>query len=136
MDALAEAYLNYVPVSITKLIGPKGKSQKNMREVPLEYITEYAGEDADITFQLKEKLAIEIDDRNLGKLLHELEEPLSFVLADMEYNGVSIDEKTLRELSEELQTESLRVQEEILKLQEKSSISALLNSWVPFYLKS
>ena len=53
MDALAEAYLNYVPVSITKLIGPRGKV-KNMREVPLEDITEYAGEDADITFQLEE----------------------------------------------------------------------------------
>ncbi len=116
MDALAEAYLNYVPVSITKLIGPKGKSQKSMREVPLEEITEYAGEDADITFQLKEKLAIEIDDRNLGKLLHELEEPLSFVLADMEYSGVSIDEKALSELSEELQIESLRVQEEIFEI--------------------
>ena len=125
MDALAEAYLNYVPVSITKLIGPKGKSQKNMRAVPLEEITEYAGEDADITFQLKEKLAIEIDDRNLGKLLHELEEPLSFVLAEMEYSGVSIDEMALSELSEELQIESLKVQEEIFEIAgEKFNISS------------
>ena len=83
MDALAEAYLNYVPVSITKLIGPKGKNQKSMRDAPLEEITEYAGEDADITFQLKEKLAVEIAERNLEKLLHEVEEPLSFVLADL-----------------------------------------------------
>ena len=125
MDALAEAYLNYVPVSITKLIGPKGKSQKNMREVPLEEITEYAGEDADITFQLKEKLAIEIDERNLGKLLHELEEPLSFVLADMEYSGVSIDEKVLSELSKGLQIESLKAQEEIFEIAgEKFNISS------------
>ena len=125
MDALAEAYLNYVPVSIAKLIGPKGKNQKNMRAVPLEEITEYAGEDADITFQLKEKLAIEIDDRDLGKLLHELEEPLSFVLADMEYDGVSIDETALSELSKDLQIESLRVQEEIFEIAgEKFNISS------------
>ena len=116
MDALAEAYLNYVPVSITKLIGPKGKNQKSMRNAPLEEITEYAGEDADITFQLKEKLAVEVTERNLGKLLHEVEEPLSFVLADMEYSGVSIDEKALSELSDELQTESLRVQTEIFEI--------------------
>ena len=116
MNALAEAYLNYAPVSISKLIGPKGKNQKSMRDAPLEDITEYAGEDADITFQLKEKLALEIAERNLGKLLHELEEPLSFVLADMEYSGVSIDEKALGELSDELRIESLRVQTEIFEI--------------------
>ena len=116
MDAMAEAYLNYVPVSIEKLIGPKGKNQKNMRDVALAEVLEYAGEDADITLQLKEKLAIEISENHLDKLLHEVEEPLSFVLADMEYSGVSIDQEALSALSKELLTESLRVQTEIFEI--------------------
>ena len=116
MDILAESYLDYVPVSIEKLIGPKGKKQKSMREADLADITEYAGEDADITFQLKQKLVPEIRDRNLEKLLHEVEEPLSFVLADMEYEGVSIDVDALNGMSKELGEESLRVQTEIYDL--------------------
>jgi len=52
MDVLAETYLNYTPVSITELIGKKGKNQLSMRDVPLEKQTEYAVEDADITLQL------------------------------------------------------------------------------------
>jgi DNA polymerase-1 len=116
MDVLAESYLNYVPVSIEKLIGPKGKKQKSMREASLEDLTEYAGEDADITFQLKEKLDEQIKSGKLEKLLHEVEEPLSFVLADMEYTGVSIDQDFLSLMSKDLQHESARVQTEIFKI--------------------
>jgi len=116
MDVMAENYLNYIPVSITTLIGPKGKKQKNIREAPLEDVVLYACEDADITFQLKEILEKEIADRNLQKLLHEVEEPLSFVLADMEYEGVSIDTQALDTMSGELETESNRVQKEIFEI--------------------
>lgn len=116
MDVLAENYLNYVPVSIESLIGPKGKKQKSMADVPQEQISKYAGEDADITLQLKSVLEKEIEDRQLSKLLHEVEEPLSFVLADMEYEGVSIDTGALEAMSKELEGESLQVRDEIYNL--------------------
>ncbi len=113
MDVLAGSYLNYVPISIEKLIGPKGKRQKNIKDISVEDVSVYACEDADVTFQLKEKLHKEIVEKKLEKLLHEVEEPLSFVLADMEYEGVSIDQEALAEMSKDLATESARVQDEI-----------------------
>ncbi len=116
MDVLADRYLNYVPISIEKLIGPKGKRQKSIRDAEVQKVCEYACEDADVTFQLKEKLHKEIRERDLDKLLHEVEEPLSFVLADMEYTGVSIDIAALGEMSKELNTISLEVQEQIFKI--------------------
>jgi DNA polymerase-1 len=116
MDYMAENYLNYVPISIEKLIGPKGKKQKSIRDAPEDEVAVYACEDADITLQLKNKLEIEIESRKLHKLLHEVEEPLSFVLADMEYTGVSIDTDALAIMSKELNEDSLRVQSEIFEL--------------------
>ncbi len=116
MDILAESYLNYVPISIETLIGPKGRRQKSIRNAALESVSKYACEDADVTFQLKEKLSAEIRDRKLEKLLHEVEEPLSFVLADMEYKGVSIDQDSLALMSGELAEESRRVQDEIFSI--------------------
>ncbi len=116
MDAMAEQYLNYIPVSITELLGPKGKNQKNMQDLAPADVYEYAAEDADITLQLKEKLAEQIQADSLKKLLHEVELPLVYVLADMEYEGVKIDEQALKNMSSELQEESLRVQEEIFEI--------------------
>ncbi|MFY0688369.1 MAG: DNA polymerase I [Cyclobacteriaceae bacterium] len=116
MDVLAESYLNYVPISITTLIGPKGKKQKTIREAPLEDVVIYACEDADITLQLKEKLQAPIKEQKLESLLHEVEEPLSFVLSDMEYLGVSIDEAALAEMSKDLQVESAAAQAKIFEL--------------------
>ncbi len=116
MDVLADRYLNYVPISIEKLIGPKGKKQKSIRSADIEMVKDYACEDADITFQLKQKLGEEIKSLALEKLLHEVEEPLSFVLADMEYKGVSIDESVLEGMSRELTDESLKVQNEIFEI--------------------
>lgn len=115
MDVLAEHYLNYTPISFSELVG-SGRQQKNIRDIPLEKVTEYACEDADITLQLKSKLEPEIKEFNLEKLLHKVEEPLSFVLADMEYEGVRIDEKTLEVMSKELEEESLRAQSEIFEI--------------------
>lgn len=116
MDVLADRYLNYVPVSIETLIGPKGKKQKSMRDAPLDKVAEYAGEDADITLQLKGKIASEIEERKLHKLLYEVEQPLSFVLADMEYEGVSIDQGALGDMSTELGELSGKIEREIYEM--------------------
>ena len=91
MDYLSEIYLNYTPVSIESLIGQKGKGQKSMRSVPVDKIKEYAAEDADVTFQLKQILENELKKENLDSFFNEVEMPLSLVLTDMEFIGVKID---------------------------------------------
>ncbi len=116
MDALAESYLNYSPVSIETLIGKKGKNQGNMRDADPKEIAEYAGEDADITLQLKEKLAQELKSVDQEKLFNEVELPLINVLADMEISGVRVDENALSEISEELGKAALETQEKIFEL--------------------
>jgi len=116
MDVMAENYLNYSPVSITELIGKKGVKQGNMRDVPVEDVVEYAGEDADITLQLKHLLEKEIKENNLESLLHDVEEPLSYVLAEMEYEGVKIDKDALAKMSKELEIAALEAQEKIFEL--------------------
>ncbi len=102
MDVLAETYLNYTPVSITELIGKKGKNQLNMRDVPLEKQTEYAVEDADITFQLAQHFSPELAEAKTDKLFNEIEIPLLHVLADMELEGITLDKEFLNSLSEAL----------------------------------
>src|SRR5690606_34385168 len=102
MDVLSETYLNYTPVSITELIGKKGKNQLNMRDVPIEKQTEYAVEDADVTFQLKEHFVNELGEANTQKLFDEIEVPLLRVLADMELEGINLDGDFLKKLSVEL----------------------------------
>ncbi|MEE9363875.1 MAG: DNA polymerase I [Cellulophaga sp.] len=105
MDILAEAYLNYIPVSITDLIGKKGKNQISMRDVPLEKITEYAVEDADITFQLAQQFRPELKEAKTDKLFNDIEVPLLLVLADMELEGINLDSKFLLSLSEDLDSD-------------------------------
>lgn len=116
MDYLAEIYLRYKPVSITELIGKKGKEQGNMRDVPLKEITEYAAEDADITLQLFHKLKPKIDKEGLSKLLETVELPLVEVLADMEFEGITVDTANLKELSTELEKEIAGLEKEIYAL--------------------
>jgi len=115
MDVMSENYLHYKPISYSELVG-KGKNEKKIRDINPEEVKDYACEDADITYQLKEKLEKDIKEFNLVKLLDEVEEPLSFVLADMEYEGVKIDEPALAEMSKELEKESLRAQTEIFEI--------------------
>jgi len=105
MDVLSENYLGYKPVSITELIGAKGKNQGSMRDVEIEKIKEYAAEDADITLQLKTIFEPKLKEVESEKLIHEIENPLIYVLADMEYEGVLIDHQTLKEFSKELETD-------------------------------
>ena len=116
MNVLAETYLNYSPVSIETLIGKKGKGQTSMRDVAFEEIKEYAGEDADITLQLKNKFEPMLSDVHIKKLFEEIEIPLISVLADMEAEGIALDKNALKELSGELEKDILKVDAEIQQL--------------------
>ena len=102
MDILAETYLNYSPKSITELIGKKGINQGSMREVPIKDQTEYAVEDADITFQLKSHFEKEMKTTKTLELFNNVEIPLVEVLTDMECDGVNLDTNFLKELSKVL----------------------------------
>ena len=102
MTVLAETYLNYTPIPIEDLIGKKGKTQKSMREVALAELTEYAVEDADITFQLAQHFKSEMSDANTLSLFNTIEIPLIHVLASMETEGVNLDVQFLKQLSDEL----------------------------------
>ncbi|WP_459211279.1 DNA polymerase I [Aquimarina rhabdastrellae] len=102
MDILAETYLNYTPISITELIGKKGKNQLSMRQVALEKQTEYAVEDTDITLQLKEHFAPELKEADTLSLFDDIEIPLLRVLAAMEIEGINLDTQFLNGLSETL----------------------------------
>ncbi|HEK18831.1 DNA polymerase I [Mucilaginibacter sp.] len=113
MDILSENYLNYKPVSITELIGPKGKNQGNMRDVEIEKIKDYAAEDADVTLQLRTVFEPKIKEVEAEKLLHEIENPLIYVLADIEHEGVRIDNDTLREFSKELETDIAKLEKTV-----------------------
>ncbi len=115
MDVLAEAYLNYTPISITELIGKKGKNQLSMREVSLEQQTEYAVEDADITLQLKEHFQKELGEANTQKLFDEIEIPLLRVLADMELEGINLDEKFLNSLADALNNDIKNLETKIFE---------------------
>lgn len=105
MDDLAIKYLNYEPIPIEALIGKKGKGQGKMEEVPLEQITDYAAEDADVTFQLKQVLAPLVKENQVERVLHDLELPLVPILLEMEYEGVGLDVPFLRDYSRNLEKE-------------------------------
>ncbi|UKJ09399.1 DNA polymerase I [Solitalea sp. S2-8] len=113
MDFLSESYLNYSPISITELIGKKGKGQDNMRNVSVEKAGEYAAEDADITFQLKEVFEPLLPSLNAGKLALEVENPLVYVLADMEKEGIRLDKQGLADYSKELESDISRLEKQI-----------------------
>ncbi|OXS18890.1 hypothetical protein CGU36_28195, partial [Pseudomonas fluorescens] len=116
MDVLAETYLNYTPQSITELIGKKGKNQKSMRDVDLEKVKEYAVEDADITFQLKEFFIKELAAAGTDKLFHEIEMPLLKVLAAMEIEGVNLDCDYLDTLSRKLTEDIAQLESNIYEI--------------------
>jgi len=105
MDVLAETYLNYTPISITELIGKKGKNQLSMRNVPLDQQTEYAVEDVDITLQLKEHFKTELTEANTQKLFNDIEIPLVNVLANMELEGINVNTEFLNSLSVDLNSD-------------------------------
>lgn len=116
MDYLAETYLKYKTVPIEELIGPKGKGQKSMRDVPIAQIAEYAAEDADITLKLYNYFAPEIEKAGVLPLFEDIEMPLVYVLAEMEYTGVKLDIQALKQSSDELTAELIRLEKEIHEL--------------------
>ena len=105
MDVLSETYLQYSPKSIEALIGKKGKNQLSMRQVALEEIKEYAVEDADVTLQLKDHFQPILEKVGTKKLFDEIEIPLVQVLADMEREGINLDEEFLKSMSVDMQIE-------------------------------
>ncbi|MEE1897848.1 DNA polymerase I [Flavobacterium rakeshii] len=116
MDILAETYLQYSPKPIEELIGKKGKNQKSMRDVELELIKEYASEDADITLQLKELFAPQLEATGTRKLFDEIEIPLMPVLADMEHEGIRLDTDYLKQLSTELSNDAKTLEQRIYEV--------------------
>jgi len=115
IDFLAETYLNYKKVSTESLIGKKGKDQQSMTSVSLEKISDYACEDADITFQLKPILSELLEKNELLELYKTIEAPLINVLAKMEENGVRLDEEALNKYADDLRTEVLGVEKSIIE---------------------
>ena len=113
MDIMANAYLDYSPVSITTLIGAKGKNQGNMRDIEPALVKDYAAEDADITLQLKEVLSGILKENNGEELFYNIETPLVYVLSDMERTGVKVDEETLKVFSKELEIDIRNLEETI-----------------------
>ncbi|TVR71615.1 MAG: DNA polymerase I [Marinilabiliales bacterium] len=116
MNYLAEVYLGYAPVSIEELIGKKGRGQKSMRDVEPDTIKEYAAEDADITWQLKEILEKELEKEGMVSLAGELEMPLATVLASMEKAGVRLDSGSLESISGKLSHDLVQIEKEVYEL--------------------
>ena len=115
MDVLSETYLNYQPVSITELIGKKGKNQLSMRDVELSKQTEYAVEDADITLQLKEHFTKELESGNVTKLFNDIETPLVAVLTAMEIEGINLNTDFLKGLSVDLADDINRLEKSVFE---------------------
>jgi DNA polymerase-1 len=113
MDILAETILDYEPVSITSLIGKKGKNQLSMRDVPLKDVVEYAVEDADITFQLKQIFEKDLAELKQTTLFKDVESPLVQVLAVMEREGINLDIDFLKDLSKAITEDILALEKTI-----------------------
>ncbi|HZK65208.1 MAG TPA: DNA polymerase I [Puia sp.] len=113
MDLLSAQYLGYEPVHIEELIGKKGKTQGNMRDVALDKITAYAAEDADITWQLKQKFTPLLKTKSVEKVFMEVENPLLKVLTAMEFEGIRVDEGFLKEYSKTLEKEAGLAEESV-----------------------
>lgn len=116
MDYLAEIYLKYQTIHIEELIGPKGRKQKNMRDLAPAEVYKYACEDADVTLKLKHVLERELDRNDARHLFEEIEMPLVPVLAYMERNGVRIDPEALRQTSELFTARMNEIEQEVFAL--------------------
>ena len=118
MDYLSEIYLHYQTIHIEELIGPKGKGQKNMRDLSLQEVYLYACEDADVTLKLKNILEQELKKNDAEKLFYEIEMPLVPVLVNIESNGVRLDTEALKQSSEHFTTRLQSIEKEIYTLAE------------------
>ncbi len=113
LDYLAKLYLNYRPISITELIGERGPNQKNMRDVAVETVAQYAAEDADVTWQIAQVLRPDIEAQGVSQVCYEVECPLVPVLVDMEYEGIRLDIESLQAFSQKLTPEIAELQQRI-----------------------
>ena len=116
MDYLSEMYLDYKPVSIESLIGKKGKNQRTLRDVDVQTQTDYAAEDADVTFQLYELFAPQLAKENLEDLFYNVEMPLMKVLAKIELTGVKLDNNWLAQESKDLENDLKILESKIFEL--------------------
>ncbi len=116
MDYLSEALLGYSPVSIEALIGPKGPDQKNMADIPVDQVAEYAAEDADVTWQLHERLAPALRDQGLDRVFHQVEMPVLPALVAMESEGIRVDAEVLADLSRDLAKEMAAAEADVHRL--------------------
>ena len=116
MDILAETLLNYQTIHIDELIGPKGKSQKNMRDISPADICDYAAEDADITLRLYNVLKPRLKEADVEDLFYNIEMPLVPVLAEMEMNGVLLDTNALAETSKVFTDRMTQIEKNIYEL--------------------
>jgi len=116
MNLLSETYLSYSPVPIESLIGDKGHSQRNMRSVSLDTLKEYAVEDADVTFQLKEIFEPRIISEGLGDLARDIEMPLISVLAAIERCGVKLNQEDLKAITIGLREDIISLEKDIFSL--------------------
>ncbi len=113
LDDLAKLYLGYHPIPITQLIGPKGPDQRNMRDVPLDQLAEYACEDADVTLRLANVLRGEIESQGVARVCNEVECPLVPVLVDMEFEGIRLDVDAIEAYSKVLEREISELEQAI-----------------------
>lgn len=116
MDFMAETYLDYTPISYESVVGPKGAKQKNMSDLAPELVLDYAAEDADITLQLAEKFIQEIAESDVRQLFYDIEMPLIAVLANMEFEGVVLDDRALHEFAEKLRSKIIGIEKQIIEL--------------------
>ena len=115
MDYMVETLLGYQTIHIEELLGPKGKKQKNMRDLSPADIYEYAAEDADITLRLKNVLEPRLKELGVEELFWNIEMPLVRVLADMELNGVCLDTEALQDTSKIFTERMKQYEQEIYK---------------------
>lgn len=113
LDYLAKLYLGYVPIPISQLIGQRGPEQKDMRDVEVDKLAEYACEDADVTLQVAAAIRPEIESRGVSQVCYEVECPLIPVLVDMEYAGIRLDREALAVFSKKLDIEIEQLQASI-----------------------
>ncbi len=113
LDYLAKLYLGYQPIPTTDLLGEKGENQRNMRDIPLEIVSEYACEDADVTLRVADVIAQDIESRGVAQVCYDVECPLIPVLVDMEYEGIRLDVEALRNYSGQLADEIEGLEEKI-----------------------
>lgn len=116
MDYMAETLLNYHTIHIEQLIGPKGKNQRSMRNLSPTDVYKYAAEDADITLRLKNVLEPRLKELGVDALFHNVEMPLIYVLAEMEYNGVLLDTESLKEVSKVFTARMNEIEQAIYEL--------------------